>query len=161
VKEARAIIAPNNGVVGCLVKGAVVGAVGAVAVGALAVGAVTIGAPVALVTGVLGAVAVVGGVALGLDVSQQVSAGNWAGVAYDAGSVAGGAAVGLAGGGALANGIKSGATSGWSPASWIAQRFNPSLGSFGQWLKIMRQTGMEDHGRSCVRKIMRQTGMGL
>lgn len=58
-------------------KGAVVGAGGAVAVGALAVGAVTIGAPVAAVTGVLGAVAVVGGVALGIDVSQQISAGNW------------------------------------------------------------------------------------
>ena len=54
--------APNNQILPCLVKGAVVGAVGAVAVGALAVGAVAVcGAPVAAVTGVLGVLAVAGG----------------------------------------------------------------------------------------------------
>jgi hypothetical protein len=105
-----------------------------VVVGALAVGAVTVGAPVAAVTGVLGAVAVIGGAALGIDVFQQISAGNSAGVAYDVGSIAGGVAVGAFGGGAIANGIRSPASSGWSPASWVAQRFNPSLGSIGQWL---------------------------
>ena len=54
-----------------MVKGAIVGAVGAVAVGALAVGAVAVGAPVAAVTGVLGVLAVAGGAALGYGLSRS------------------------------------------------------------------------------------------
>ena len=64
-------------------------------------------------------------VALGIDVSQQVSAGNWAGVAYDAGLVVGGAAGGYFTGGAVANGIKPGASSGWSFARDVANRYIP------------------------------------
>jgi hypothetical protein len=121
-------------VVGCFFKAAAMGAVGAVVVGGAAVLAVTAGAPVAVATGVLGGLAVVGGAALGIDIVQQPKAGSSAGSAYHIGSVAGGIAVGAAGGGTIANGIKPGATSGWSPASWVAQRFNPSFGSISQWL---------------------------
>lgn len=103
-------------------------------VGGAAVLAVTVGAPVAVVTGALGVLAVAGAAALGIDVMQQIRAGNWAGTAYDVGSIAGGVAVGALSGGAIANGIKSPATSGWSPASWLAQRFNPTLGSVGKRL---------------------------
>ena len=110
------------------------GAVGAAVVGGAAVLAVSAGAPVALVTGALGVLAVAGGAALGIDVMQQIRAGNSAAIAYDIGSIVGGAAVGAASGAAIANGIRPGATSGWSPASWIDQRFRPSLGSVGQWL---------------------------
>lgn len=126
-------IAPNN-VLPCFVKGAAVGAVGAVAVGALAVGAVSVGAPVAAVTGVLGVLAVAGGAALGYDTIGQIRSGNWAGVAYNAGSVAGGAAVGGAGGRSIAQGINGAASPAWSWASDLAQRYNPSLGSIGNWL---------------------------
>src|SRR5262249_14877526 len=115
-------------------KGAVVGAVGAVAVGALAVGAVAVGAPVAAVTGVLGVLAVAGGAALGYDTLGQIRSGNWAGVAYNAGSVIDGAAAGGGGGRAIAEGINGVASPAWSWASDVAQRFNPSLGSLGQWL---------------------------
>ena len=92
------------------------------------------GCPVAAVTGALGILAVAGGAALGIDVMQQIRSGNSAGIAYDIGSIAGGVAVGAVGGGAIANGIKSPATSGWSPSSWVAQRFSPSLGTIRQWL---------------------------
>jgi hypothetical protein len=56
---------------GCFVKGAVVGAVGAVAVGAVAVGAVSLGAPVAVVTEVLAGAAVVGGAAIAYGQKSQ------------------------------------------------------------------------------------------
>jgi hypothetical protein len=107
---------------------------GAVVVGALAVGAVAVGAPVAAVTGVLGVLAVAGGAALGYDTIGQIRSGNWAGVAYNAGSVLGSAAVGGGGGRAIAEGINEVASPAWSWASDVAQRFNPSLGSVGQWL---------------------------
>jgi hypothetical protein len=131
--------AANNGptatkIVGCFLKGAAVGAVGAAVVGGAAVLAVTVGAPVAVVTGALGVLAVAGGAALGINVIQQIRAGNSAGIAYSLGSVAGGVAVGAVGGGAIANGINPGATSGWSPASWVSQRYQSGLGSIGQWL---------------------------
>ena len=125
----------KKSIVKCFVKGAVVGAVGAVAVGLLAVGAVAIGAPVAAVTGVLGVVAVAGGVALGWDVRNQFKAGNWAGVAYDAGSVVGSSAVGATGGRALAESINGVKSPPWSPGSDWAQgyRFNFPNGSVGKW----------------------------
>ena len=69
-----------------------VGAVGAVVVGAVAVAAVAVGAAVAAVTGVLGAVAVIGGAGVPYDAGSQALNGNWAGVAYDNGSIMGGAA---------------------------------------------------------------------
>jgi hypothetical protein len=120
--------------VGCFLKGAAVGAVGAAGIAVLSVGAVTLGAPVAAVTGGLGGLAVIGGTALGIDGIQQIKSGNSGGIAYDLGSLAGGVAVGAAGGRAMASGIRPGATSGWSPASWVAQRFRSSLGSPAKWL---------------------------
>jgi hypothetical protein len=86
------------------------------------------------VTGVLGTVAVVGGPALGIDIIQHIRAGNSPAIAYDVGSLAGGAAVGYFGGGALANRIKFPASSGWSPTRDVANRYKPHLGSIGQWL---------------------------
>lgn len=119
----------------CLAKGAVVGAASALAVGALAVGAVAVGAPVAAVTGVLGVLAVAGGAALGYDVIGQIKASNWAGLAYDVGSLAGSAAVGGAGGRAIAEGINGVPSPPWSPASdWAQTGYKPSLGSPWNWL---------------------------
>src|SRR5581483_6235627 len=129
--------AANNGAkqIGvCLAKGAAAGAVSAVAVGALAVGAVAVGAPVAAVTGVLGVLAVAGGAALGYDVIGQIKSSNWAGLAYDVGSVLGGAAVGGVGGRAIAEGINGVPSPRWSLGSDWSQRYNPNLGSPGQWL---------------------------
>jgi RHS repeat-associated protein len=119
----------------CLAKGAVVGAASALAVGALAVAAVAVGAPVAAVTGVLGVLAVAGGAALGYDVIGQIRASNWAGLAYDVGSLAGSAAVGGAGGRAIAKGINGVPSPPWSPASdWAQTGYKPSLGSPWKWL---------------------------
>lgn len=129
--------AANNGptqIGVCLVKGAAVGAASALAVGALAVGAVAVGAPVAAVTGVLGVLAVAGGAALGYDVIGQIRSSNWAGLAYDTGSVLGGAAVGGVGGRAIAEGINGVPSPPWSLRSDWSQGYNPSLGSPGQWL---------------------------
>ena len=133
-RQGKSARAPNNQILPCLVKGALVGAAGAVAVGALAVGAVAIGAPVAAVTGVLGVLAVAGGAALGYDTIGQIRSGNWAGVAYNAGSVAGGAAVGGAGGRFLAQGINGVASPAWSWASDLSQGYKSGLGSVGNWL---------------------------
>ncbi len=118
----------------CFGKGLLVGAVGALAVGALAVGAVALGAPVAVVTSVLGVAAVVGFAAFAVNTRLQVEDRNYAGIAYNAGSLVGGVAVGASSGGWVANGIKPGATLGLSWSSNIAQRYRPSLGSVGQWL---------------------------
>jgi RHS repeat-associated protein len=119
----------------CFLKGAAGGAAGAVVVGVLAVGAVTLGAPVAAVTGVLGVVAVVGGVALGVDVFGQISAGNVDGVAFDLGSLVGSSLVGGLGGRAIAEGINGVPSPPWSPASDLADHYDPDLGSFGNWLR--------------------------
>jgi RHS repeat-associated protein len=119
----------------CLVKGAAIGAASALAVGALAAGAVAVGAPVAAVTGVLGVLAVAGGAALGYDVIGQIKSSNWAGLAYDAGSVLGGAAVGVAGGGrAIAEGVNGVPSPPWSLRSDLSQGYKRDLGSPGQWL---------------------------
>jgi hypothetical protein len=103
-------------------------------VGGAAVLAVTVGAPVAVVTGALVVVAGAGAAIWAVDLRQQIGAGNWAGVAYDVGSLAGGVTAGAVGGRAIANGIRPGATSGWGPRSWVDQRYRASLGSLGQWL---------------------------
>ncbi|MGB8887671.1 MAG: RHS repeat-associated core domain-containing protein [Candidatus Korobacteraceae bacterium] len=115
---------------GCFARGAVTGAVATLAVGALAVGAVTVGAPVAVVTGTLGVLAVAGGVALGLDVKQQVGNKNWSGLAYDAGSFFGS----VVAGGATAMPVRTGITGETSAPSGIADFFGfgktwtPALG---------------------------------
>ena len=119
----------------CFLKGAAVGGVAAVGVGALAVGAVVLGAPVAVVTGVLGVVGVAGGAYTVANTASQISAGNYAGAAFNVGSVAGGAVIGGGGGGrALAEGINGVPSPPWSLGSDLSQGYNPSLGSVGSWL---------------------------
>jgi hypothetical protein len=59
----------------------------------------------------------------------------WAGLAYDVGSLAGSAAVGGAGGRAIAQGINGVPSPPWSPASdWAQTGYKPSLGSPWNWL---------------------------
>jgi hypothetical protein len=113
----------------CFLKGAAAGAAGDVVVGALAVGAVTLGAPVVAVTRVLGVVAAAGGIALGIDVIGSIRNGNWDGLAFNLGSLAGSSVVGGIGGRALAEGINGVPSPPWSPASDWGQRYNPNLGS--------------------------------
>jgi len=122
-------------IVGCLVKGAVAGAVGAAVVVGAATVAVTVGgASAAVVTGVLGVAGVVGGVVAGGNALVQAYRGNWTGVAYSGGSFLGGGIVGVPLGGRIANAIRPPASSGWSiPGNW-AMRFRSSLGSVRQWL---------------------------
>jgi hypothetical protein len=82
----------------------------------------------------LGALAVAGTASLEWNASHDISNHNWAGVAYDAGSLVGGLAAGIAGGPTVATAIDPGATPGWSPQSWSAQAFDSSKGSRGDWM---------------------------
>jgi RHS repeat-associated protein len=92
------------------------------AIGAVGAGVVVVAAPAAVsglvwagmsattasatVTMGVGATAVVSGYATGRDIVNNVNAGNWNNVAFDAGTLAGGFAVGVSGGGrAMAEGI--------------------------------------------------------
>jgi RHS repeat-associated protein len=118
----------------CFVKGAATGAAGALVVTGLAVGATALGAPVAVVTGVLGAVAIVGGLALGYDVIGQIQASNWDGLAYDIGTLGGSAAVGGFGGRGIAERINGVPSPPWSLSSDLAQGYNPNLGPVSGWL---------------------------
>jgi hypothetical protein len=118
----------------CFAKGAAVGAVGAVVVGAVAVGAVVLGAPVAAVTVGLGVLAVAGGTILGIDVAANIRNRNWSGLAYNVGSVLGGAAVGGAGGRTLAESVNGVPSRPWSWRSDHAQHYDPKLGSAQEWL---------------------------
>jgi len=118
---------------GCFVKGIVAGAATALVVGAVA----TVAAPVVGATAVtvgLGVLAVAGAASLGWTASHDISNRNWAGVAYDAGSVVGGFATGIAAGPRVATAIDPNATPGWSRQSWSAQAYDSSKGSFGDWM---------------------------
>ena len=110
------------------VNGAISGAAGAVIVGGLAVGAVTLGAPIAVVTAVLGAAAVVSAPVLGLDMYCNIKNHNWNGLAFNIGSVAGSSLAGGLGGRALAEGINGVSSPAWSWQSDGAQHFDPSMG---------------------------------
>jgi hypothetical protein len=118
---------------GCFVKGVVAGAATALVVGAVA----TVAAPVVGATAVtvgLGVLAVAGTASLEWTASQDISNHNWAGVAYDAGSLVGGLATGIAGGPKVATSIDPNATPGWSPQSWSAQAYDSAKGSLGAWM---------------------------
>jgi len=118
---------------GCFVKGVVAGAATALVVAAVA----TVAAPVVGATAVtvgLAAVAVAGAASLGWTARQDIRNNNWAGVAYDAGSLVGGFATGTAVGPRVATAIDPNATPGWSPQSWWAQRYRPSRGSVGDFM---------------------------
>jgi hypothetical protein len=81
-----------------LLRGAAVGAGGALLVASAAVGAVTLGAPAAVVTGILLVGGAIGGGAALCSAGSNIANGNYAGAAYDVGSRAGGAAAGGAAG---------------------------------------------------------------
>jgi hypothetical protein len=81
----------------------------------------------------LAALAVAGTASLGWNASKDIRNHNWAGVAYDAGSLVGGIATGVAVGPRVAGAIDPNATPGWSPQSWIAQAYDSSKGSVGDW----------------------------
>lgn len=108
---------------------------GAVVLGAAAVGAVALGAPVATVTAGLGVLAVAGSALVGIDVAANIRNRNWSGLAYDVGSVLGGAAVGGGGGRALAQGVNGVPSRPWSWRSDFAQHYDSKLGSLNDWLR--------------------------
>ena len=96
--------------VGGMVVGAAGAAVVVVAAPVAVSGLVALGAPPAAasatVTFGLGATAVAGGYSTGRDIVNNANAGNWNNVAFDAGMLTGGFAVGVSGGGrAIAEGI--------------------------------------------------------
>jgi hypothetical protein len=115
------------------VKGAATGAVGALVVGGAAAGAVALGvvsAPVA--TAVLTGAAVIGGAALAINSAYNYATGNTAGLAYNAGSLLGGAIVGGFGAKTLFGRLSPGQT--FSGLNWssltaeFGQFYKPSLG---------------------------------
>jgi hypothetical protein len=89
---------------------------------------------VAVVTGALIVGAAAGAVALGIDVGASLQSANWNRLAYDAGSVLGGAIAGGLTGRAGAEAINDVKSPPWSLRSDAAQHFDPSLGSIGDWL---------------------------
>jgi hypothetical protein len=121
-------LAPSK--TGCSAKGVVAGAATALVVGAVATVAAPVVGAVAGTVG-LGALAVAGTASLGWTASHDTSNHNWAGVAYDAGSLVGGLATGIAGGPKVATSIDPNATPGWSSQSWSAQAYDRAKGSLG------------------------------
>ncbi len=118
----------------CFLRGAAVGAGGALLIGGAAIGAVALGAPAAVVTGVLLVGGAIGGGATLYSAGSNIANGNYAAAAYDVGSLAGGAVAGGAVGGAVGDSINPPASRGWSFGGDWANRFNPGLGSIGKWL---------------------------
>jgi len=118
-------------------KGAAMAAGGTVAVGALAVGLVAVGVPAAAVTTVLAGVTVVGAFALGYDVGAASLRGDYDRIAYDAGAVIGGAAVGASIGRFVAEGVNGVKSPPWSWRSDSEQAYDPDYvgGSPGKWWK--------------------------
>ena len=114
--------------IGCFAKGAGAGALGAGGVTLLVLGAAAAGVSAPVITGVLGGAAVIGGVVVLYNTGAQITNGNWAGVAFNIGSIVGGAGVSYFTGGAAANAIRSPASRGWSLARDLANRFTPSKG---------------------------------
>jgi hypothetical protein len=127
-----AFIAPSK--TGCFARGVAVGAGGALLVAGAAVGAVALGAPAAVVTGALLLAGGIGGGLTAASTYNDIRSGNYAGAAYNVGSVVGGVTVGGAVGGAVGDSINPPATRGWSIGGDWANRFSPSLGSVGSWL---------------------------
>jgi RHS repeat-associated protein len=118
----------------CFLRGAAVGAGGALVVGGLAVGAVALGAPAAAVTGVLLVAGGIGGASTLYSAGTNIANGNYSGAAYDVGTLGGGVAAGGLIGGVVGDSINPPATRGWSFGRDLANRYNPALGSVGSWL---------------------------
>ena len=123
--------APSNTghVVGCLARGALVGAGGSL-LAAGAVGLASLAGPEAgaAVAGGLFVAGVVGGATTLYSAWTNASNGNYAGAAYDLGSLAGGVGAGSVVGGAVGDSINPPATRGWSFGRDFANRWKPSLG---------------------------------
>ena len=94
----------------------------------------TLGAPVAAVTLGLGIIAAGGAFGLGADIGANIANGNRDGLAYDAGSVVGGALAGGFAGRSIAEGVNRVPSPPWSLKSDRGQGFNPDLGSVWDWL---------------------------
>ena len=117
-------------------KGVAKGALGAVAVtaGVVALGAV--GVPIAVVTGTIIVIVIVGGLATVVELAHGINYGRWNDVAETAGALVGG----VLAGGLLArpattaiNGVESGP---WSFSWELTQFYDPNFsgGSIGSWL---------------------------
>jgi hypothetical protein len=93
-----------------------------------------------VVTATLGVTGAVGVVSTGVNIYQNASAGNWDAVAYNAGTVVGGLAVGVGGGGrslaSLNNGKPSSVPPSWNPFKDTGLGYNPNYpgGSIMEWL---------------------------
>jgi len=130
------VLAPSKGPskTACFLRGAAVGAGGALLIGGAAIGAVALGAPAAVVTGVLLVGGAIGGGSTLYSAGSNIANGNYSAAAYDLGSLAGGVAAGGVVGGAVGDSINPPASRGWSFGGDWANRFNPGLGSIGKWL---------------------------
>ena len=123
-------------VLGSFVTGVAVGFVAAATatVAVVAVVAATV-LPVAVVTAGLAVAAVYGASVVAGDIYGSAEGGNWDQVAYDVGTIGGGALFAGTGGGLATveaiNGVPSPA---WSLASDASQGYNPALGSIWAWL---------------------------
>jgi hypothetical protein len=67
-------------------------------------------------------------------INEVASNSDWDGLAFDAGSLAGGALVGGATGRGLAEGINRTPSPKWNVKSDLAQRYDPRLGTLGDWI---------------------------
>jgi RHS repeat-associated protein len=123
-------------VVGAAITAVVVVAAPVAVAGLVAVG-VSAGVASATVTIGLGAAAVVGTAATVSKVSVDVSQGDWDGVAYSAGNIAGGLAVGVGGGGRyIADTVgssKSTVPRSWNPLADNAWKYQSGKGSAMEW----------------------------
>lgn len=124
-------------VVGAAITAVVVIAAPVAVAGLVAVG-VSAGVASATVTVGLGAAAVVGTAATVSKVSMDVSQGDWDGVAYSAGNIVGGLAVGVGGGGRyIADTVgssKSTVPRSWNPLADYAWKYQSGMGSKMEWL---------------------------
>lgn len=118
----------------CLLKGAAVGAVGTLVVAGVAAGTMALGAPAAAVTGVLLLVGGIGGATALYSAGSDIANGNYAGAAYDIGTLAGSAAAGGLVGGLVGDSINPPATRGFSLSRDLGNVYNSALGSVGSWL---------------------------
>jgi len=72
-----------------------------------------------VITAGLGLAGIAGVAIVGLDIRNNVDVGNWGAVAYDVGTILGGAAVGGAAGRAVAGGVNGVPSPPWSiPSDW-------------------------------------------
>jgi RHS repeat-associated protein len=113
--------------------GMAAGAGSALVVAGVAAGAVALGASATVVSGALLAGAVAGTAVLAFNTVANVNSRNWDAVAFSAGSLLGGVAVGGATGRLLAEALNGVQSPPWSLRSDLAQHYNPKLGPLAGW----------------------------